>query len=150
MAPGAHSIEFDDYVETLYAPCYAKSGRPGIALGLYFRITLIDYLEKPARSDRFPTRYRVALSRQPIVAPLPWGCARRAPPPAHASMTHIPQRLPLDVRQAVFEKIPCCTSAHQLISAEMGVDSITLEANAAMRPLVHETPLKTTPNTSSG
>ena len=50
-------------------------------------------------------------------------------------MSNIRQRLPLDVHQAIFDLALSSAGAHDLISGEIGIDSTTLEANAAMRSI---------------
>jgi hypothetical protein len=59
--------------------------------------------------------------------------------PEHSSLTKIRQRLPLEVYQQVFQFVLQLVEKHKLLVAkEVGVDSTTLEANAAMKSIVRK------------
>ncbi|MBX3433655.1 MAG: hypothetical protein KF847_10075 [Pirellulales bacterium] len=60
-------------------------------------------------------------------------------PPDHSSLTKIRQRLPAEVYERMFEFMLTLAAEHKLLSAHaVGVDSTTLEANAAMKSIVRK------------
>ncbi|MBX3431967.1 MAG: transposase [Pirellulales bacterium] len=60
-------------------------------------------------------------------------------PPDHSSLTKIRQRLPAEVYERMFEFVLTLAAEHKLLSAHaVGVDSTTLEANAAMKSIVRK------------
>ncbi len=122
------SINFDDKVEALCEPYYASGGRPGIAPGVYFRMTLIGYFENIDSQRGIAWRCQDSLSLRRFL-----GCEMDENTPVHASMTHTRQRLPKDVYVQVFDMALEAAGAHGLVSGEIGVDSTTLEANASLR-----------------
>lgn len=124
------SIEFDDVAKQLCAPYYSNGGRPSIPPGIYFRMTLIGYFEGIDSQRGIAWRCQDSLSLRRFL-----GVALDEDTPVHSSMTNIRQRLPIDVHQAVFDLALSSASAHELISGEIGIDSTTLEANAAMRSI---------------
>ncbi len=124
------SIEFDEFVERICEPYYAKAGRPGIAPGVYFRMTLIGYFEGIDSQRGIAWRCQDSLSLRRFL-----GVALDENTPVHASMTHIRQRLPLEIHEAVFNKVLSCADAHQLVSGQVGIDSTTVEANASMKSI---------------
>jgi len=125
---------FDRFVEALCAPYYAaRQGRPSIPPGVYFRMLFIGYFE--------------GLGSQRAIA---WRCADsfslRAflhielthETPDHSSMTHTRQRLPEEVFWQVFAFVLRVAVQRKLLKGKtIAVDSTTLEANAAMKALVH-------------
>jgi hypothetical protein len=67
------------------------------------------------------------------------GYGPTASTPEHSSLTKIRQRLPLEIYREVFQFVLALVEKHKLLSAkEVGVDSTTLEANAAMKTIVRK------------
>lgn len=124
------SIGFDDYVEALCAPYYADKGRRSIPPGTYFRMTLIGYFENISSQRGIAWRCQDSLSLRRFL-----GVELDESTPVHASMTVIRQRLPLEVHQAVFDRVLQACAEHKLLGGTLAVDSTTLEANAAMRSI---------------
>ena len=124
------SIGFDAEVERLCLPHYARMGRPGIAPGVYFRMTFVGYLENISSQRGIAWRCQDSLSLRRFL-----GVEPDQPTPVHASMSNVRKRLPEDVHRAVFEMILSCAALHTAFSGKIAVDSTSIEANAAMRSI---------------
>lgn len=127
-------VEFDAWVEALCRPYYAAEGRRSIPPGVYFRMLLIGYFEGIDSQRGIAWRCADSLSLKEFLG---YGPTERAPD--HSSLTKIRQRLPLEVYQEVFQFVLQLVEKHKLLVAkEVGVDSTTLEANAAMKSIVRK------------
>jgi transposase len=126
--------EFDAWVEALCRPYYAAEGRRSIPPGVYFRMLLIGYFEGIDSQRGIAWRCADSLSLKEFLG---YSLTERAPD--HSSLTKIRQRLPLEVYQEVFQFVLQLVEKHKLLVAkEVGVDSTTLEANAAMKSIVRK------------
>lgn len=127
--------KFDDFVETLCEPYYAaKLGRPGIQPGIYFRMLFIGYFEGIDSQRGIAWRCSDSLSMRAFL-----GLAIDEKSPDHSSMTNTRKRLPLEVFHEVFSFVLALADVHKLIKGKtLGVDSTTLEANAAMKTIVRK------------
>jgi transposase len=124
--------DFDRRVEALCSPYYAERGRPSIPPGVYFRMLLIGYFEGLDSQRGIAWRCADSLSLRKFL-----GIALTEETPDHSSMTVIRQRLPKPVFDAVFALVQEIAKSHKLLGAKtVGVDSTTLEANAAMKSIV--------------
>ena len=125
--------QFDAYVEELCAEYYAeKMGRPGIPPGVYFRMLLIGYFERLPSDRAIAWRCADSLSLRRFL-----GYGLDEDTPDHSSLCRIRQRLPLEVHEEVFGWVLSVLARRGLIDGKtLGVDSTTLEANAALRSLV--------------
>src|SRR5712671_5618990 len=88
---------FDEWVERLCKPHYAKCGRPGIPPGVYFRMLLVGYFEGIGTQRGIAWRCSDSLSLRKFL-----GVALGADSPDHSSLSYIRNRLPLAVHQQVF------------------------------------------------
>lgn len=123
---------FDQHVETLCEPFYGKGGRPSIAPGVYFRMLLIGYFEGLDSERGIAWRCADSLGLREFL-----GYSLTDETPDHSSLTVIRQRLDLSTHQAVFQWVLQVLSEHGLVRGKtVGVDSTTLEANAALRSIV--------------
>src|SRR5260221_8513435 len=123
---------FDEWVETLCEPYYAKRGRPGIPPGVYFRMLLVGYFEGIGSQRGIAWRCSDSLSLRKFL-----GMAATEDSPVHASLSVIRERLPLEIHKAVFVWVLKLAREKKLLDGKtLGVDSTTLEANAAMRSIV--------------
>ncbi len=125
---------FDRFVEDLCAAHYAQDvGRPSIPPGVYFRMLFVGYFEGLESQRAIAWRCADSLSlRSFLRVDLTQGT------PDHSSMTHTRQRLPEEVFWQVFTFVLQVAVAHRLLKGQtIAVDSTTLEANAAMKALVH-------------
>jgi transposase len=124
--------KFDEWVEQLCEPHYARFGRPGIPPGVYFRMLMVGYFEGINTQRGIAWRCSDSLSLRQFL-----GIARTEESPDHSSLSLIRGRLPIDVHNAVFTWVLKLAEEKGLIDGKtVGVDSTTLEANAAMKSIV--------------
>ena len=132
--------DFDRRVEALCEPCYAEDvGRPGIPPGVYFRMLFVGFFEGLGSQRAIAWRCADSLSVREFLG-VPIGHAA----PDHSSLTYIRRRLPLAVYLQGFELVLDIARQKGLLKGKtLAVDSTTLEANAAMRSMVHRVSQKT-------
>jgi len=125
--------KFDEYVEDRCREYYAPvMGRPGIAPGVYFRMLLIGFLERLESERGIAWRCQDSLSLRGFL-----GYRISEDTPDHSSLSRIRGRLSLEVHQEVFGWVLAVLGRRGLIDGKtVGVDSTTLEANAALRSIV--------------
>jgi transposase len=124
--------KFDEWIEELCEPYYARFGRPGIPPGVYFRMLMVGYFEGIGTQRGMAWRCSDSLSLRKFL-----GVASTEESPDHSSLSLIRGRLPLDVHNAVFVWVLKLAEEKGLIDGKtVGVDSTTLEANAAMKSIV--------------
>jgi transposase len=128
---GAH--HFDAFVEPLCAKFYKdKVGRPGLAPGIYFRCLLVGYFEG-LDSER-GIAWRCADSKS---LGLFLGYALDESTPDHSTISRTRRLIDVETHQEVFAYVLKILANHDLIEGKtIGVDSTTLEANAALRSIV--------------
>lgn len=125
---------FDPFVENLCEPYYKEGGRPSIPPGTYFRMLFIGYFEGLDSQRGIAWRCADSRALREFL-----GAALTDATPAHNSMTVIRQRLPASVFESVFEHVLGVLDEKGLLRAKtLGIDSTTLEANAAMRSIVRK------------
>lgn len=123
---------FDAHVEALCEPHYAKKGRPSVPPGVYFRMLLVGYFEGIGSQRGIAWRCSDSLSLRAFL-----GIPLKKDSPDHSSLSYIRNRLPLEVHHAVFGWILALAERKNLLRGKtVGVDSTTLEANAAMKCIV--------------
>ncbi|QDU80064.1 hypothetical protein Pla110_17860 [Polystyrenella longa] len=125
---------FDAFLEELCAPCYHERGRKSIPPGVYFRMLMVGYFEGIDSQRGIAWRCADSLSlRQFLGLPL------EQQTPDHSRLTRIRDRFPRRVYEQVFQFILEIMGQHDLLSGQaVGVDSTTLEANAAMKSIVRK------------
>jgi transposase len=124
---------FDPWVENLCRPFYAETqGRPGIPPGTYFRMLLIGYFEGIGSQRGIAWRCSDSLSLRDFLAiPL------TEDSPDHSTLSVVRDRLPVEVHREVFTWVLRLLDEKKLVKGKtVGVDSTTLEANAAMKSIV--------------
>ena len=125
---------FDAWVENLCLPYYARMGRRGIPPGVYFRMLLVGYFEGIGSQRGIAWRCADSLSLRKFL-----GLASDEDSPDHSSLTIIRDRLPLEVHVAVFQRVLTLAREKNILNGQtLGVDSTTLEANAAMKSIVRK------------
>lgn len=127
--------EFDRWIERRCVQYYEgeeKRGQPSVPPGVYFRMLLIGYFEGLDSQRGIAWRCSDSLSlRQFLGIPLGEGT------PNHSTLTNTRRRLPAEVFEEVFQFVLGIAEAKKLIAGKtVGVDSTTLEANAAMKSIV--------------
>ena len=126
---------FDAWVEKRCRDLYSEStGRPSIPPGVYFRMLLVGYFEGLDSQRGIAWRCRDSRSLCSFL-----GLGPTEASPEHSSLTRIRKRLPLEVHQEVFALVLKLAEEKNLLKGKtIGVDSTTLEANAAMKSIVRK------------
>ena len=124
---------FDAFVEGLCAQFYAaKTGRPGLAPGRYFRLLLIGYFEGLDSERAIAWRAADSLGLRTFLR-----LALPASPPDHSTISRTRRLFSVEAHQAVFGWVLERLAEAGLVSGKtLGIDATTLEANAAMRSIV--------------
>jgi transposase len=127
--------QFDPFVEQRCARFYddgVKGGRPGIAPGVYFRCLLVGYFEGIDSERGIDWRCNDSSSLKLFL-----GIAVNKPAPDHSTISRTRRLIDVETHAEVFNYILKVLANHGLIQGKTtGVDSTTLEANAAMRSIV--------------
>jgi transposase len=126
---------FDPWIERRCEQYYAteeKRGQPSIPPGVYFRMLLVGYFEGIGSQRGIAWRCADSLSlRQFLGIPL------NESTPDHSTLTNTRNRLPAEVFGEVFQFVLRIAVDKKLLAGKtVGVDSTTLEANAAMKSIV--------------
>jgi IS5 family transposase len=127
--------QFDHWIEQRCQPfyeCEEKRGQPSLPPGVYFRMLLVGYFEGIDSQRGIAWRCSDSLSLRAFLG-IPLGRGT----PDHSTLTNTRKRLPPEVFEEVFEFVLGIAEAKKLIAGKaVGVDSTTLEANAAMKSIV--------------
>lgn len=124
---------FDEFAEEVCGEFYAGNvGRPGIPPGVYFRAMMVGYLEGISSERGIAWRCRDSFSLREFLG---YGLTKN--PPDHSSLSKTRKRLSVEAHVAVFARVlELLRDSGLLGGGTLGVDSTTLEANAAMRSIV--------------
>lgn len=125
--------QFDDYVQRLCASSYAaKSGRPSIPPGVYFRMLMIGYFEGIDSERGIAWRVADSWSLRTFL-----GVSLTESTPEHSSLSRIRGRLNVSIHEKVFNFVLSALAQKGLLKGKtIGLDATTLEANAALRSIV--------------
>ena len=109
-----------------------KRGQPSIPPGLYFRMLLVGYFEGIDSQRGIAWRCADSLSLREFL-----GVTLGKATPDHSTLTNTRKRLPPEVFDELFQFVLKMAAEKKLVSGKtVGVDSTTLEANAAMKSIV--------------
>ncbi len=126
---------FDRWVEGRCRPYYdheEKRGRPSVPPGVYFRMLFVGYFEGIDSQRGIAWRCADSLALRQFL-----GLSLDQATPDHSTLTLTRQRLPAKVFSEVFEFVLRLAVQQKLLAGKtVGVDSTTLEANAAMKSIV--------------
>src|SRR5471030_2762190 len=124
--------KFDNWIEKLCQPYYAAvMGRPSIPPGVYFRMILVGYFEGIGSQRGIAWRCSDSRSLAEFL-----GIPINERTPDHSSLSRVHGRLPLEVHEEVFVYVLKIAADKKLLKGKtVGVDSTTLEANAAMKSI---------------
>ena len=123
---------FDDFAEELCRELYAETRRPSVAPGAYFRMLMVGYLEGIDSDRGIAWRCADSISLRGFLG---YGLAEN--PPDHSNLSRTRRRLSLEVHEEVFTWVLWLVRDQGLLRGRtLGVDSSTLETNAAMRLIV--------------
>src|SRR6185436_6058582 len=128
--------KFDEYVEELCEPFYAKEvGRPGLAPGIYFRLLMLGYFEGIDSERGITWRASDSLSIRSFVR-----MALDESVPDHSTISRTRRLMDVETHQAVVQWVLGVLAEKKLLKGTtIGVDATTLEANAALRSIVGAT-----------
>src|SRR5258707_1650968 len=125
---------FDVWLESRCQQYYdheEKRGQPSIPPGVYFRMLLVGYFEGIGSQRGIAWRCADSLSLREFL-----GIPLDESTPEHATLSNTRRRLPPEVFTEVFQFVLQIAEQKQLLSGRtVGVDSTTLEANAAMKSI---------------
>jgi transposase len=127
--------QFDRWIERRCERYYEQvetRGQRSIPPGVYFRMLLVGYFEGIDSQRGIAWRCADSLSLRQFL-----GLGLDEKTPDHSTLTNTRQRLPAEVFGEVFQFVLRIASEKKLLAGKtVGVDSTTLEANAAMKSIV--------------
>jgi transposase len=126
---------FDRWIEARCGPFYEQEetrGKPSIPPGMYFRMLFVGYFEGIDSQRGIAWRCADSLSLRAFLdVPL------EEATPDHSTMSVTRKRLAPEVFDEVFRFVLAIAEEKRLLAGKtVGVDSTTLEANAAMKSIV--------------
>jgi len=123
---------FDEFAEKLCSKFYKELGRPSLPPSVYFRLLLIGYFEGLDSERGIAWRVADSMSLREFL-----GLSLREPTPDHSTVSRNRRLLGLETHQELFTWVLQVLAKNSLLRGKtIGVDSTTLEANAAMRSIV--------------
>jgi transposase len=126
---------FDHWIEDRCQPFYDQDesrGQRSIPPGVYFRMLLVGYFEGIDSQRGIAWRCADSLSLREFL-----GIPLDRSTPDHSTLSVTRRRLPPEIFDEVFQFVLQIAADRKLLSGKtMGVDSTTLEANAAMKSIV--------------
>lgn len=124
---------FDEFVESECSKFYAeRMGRPSLAPAVYFRLLLIGYFEGIDSERGIAWRVADSLTLREFL-----GYGLCDAPPDHSTISRNRRLIDLESHQEVFTWVLRVLAKYGLLKGKtLGVDSTTLEANAALRSIV--------------
>jgi transposase len=127
--------DFDRWVERRCRQYYEqeeKRGQPSIPPGVYFRMLMVGYFEGIGSQRGIAWRCADSLSLREFL-----GIPLDEDTPDHSTLTNTRKRLPMEVFEEVFQFVLRIAVEKKLLGGKtVGVDSTTLEADAAMKSIV--------------
>ena len=127
--------DFDPWIERRCREYYAmheKRGQPSIPPGVYFRMLLVGYFEGIDSQRGIAWRCADSLSLRAFL-----GVPLDQATPDHSTMSVTRKRLAAEVFDEVFRFVLAIAEEKRLLAGKtVGIDSTTLEANAAMKSIV--------------
>ncbi len=124
---------FDAFVEGLCQPFYAEvMGRPSLAPGAYFRLLLVGFFEGLDSERGIAWRTADSISLREFL-----GVGLTDSPPDHSTLSRTRRLIDIETHQQVFAWVVKVLAKSGLVKGKtLGIDSTTLEANAALRSIV--------------
>jgi transposase len=127
------SRHFDAFAEDACSSFYSNTGRPSLAPGVYFRLLLIGYFEGLDSERGIAWRIADSLTLRGFL-----GFALDQGTPDHTTISRTRRLIDLETHRAVFGWVLQILAEEGLLKgATISIDGTTLEANAALRSIVH-------------
>ena len=126
--------KFDELSEQQCGKFYAGGmGRPGLAPGIYFRLLMIGYFEGIDSERGIAWRVCDSLSMRSFLA-----IRLDEATPDHSTISRTRRLIDIETHQTIFNWVLEILAQQGLLKGNtLGVDATTLEANAALRSIVH-------------
>jgi transposase len=124
--------EFDCFAETVCESFYSKTGRPGLAPGIYFRILMIGYFEGIDSERGIAWRVADSLALRKFL-----GLELNEGTPDHTTISRTRRLIDLETHRTIFGWVLTTLAEEGLLKGNtISIDGTTLEANAALRSIV--------------
>jgi transposase len=129
--------DFDAFVEAEVQKSGVFSngvGRPSVAPGIYFRMSLVGYFEGLSSERGVAWRCADSMALREFL-----GYEMTKETPDHSTLSRWRRKLPLAVHHAVFEWVVRMSRQEGILKGrKVAIDSTTLEASAAMKTIVRK------------
>src|SRR3954471_12343658 len=123
---------FDSFAEQTCACFYSKTGRPGLAPGVYFRCLLVGYFEGLGSERGIAWRVADSLALRSFL-----GYELSQSTPDHTTISRTRRLIDVETHRSVFTWVLSVLAGEGLLKGEtVAIDGTTLEANAALRSIV--------------
>jgi transposase len=124
---------FDAFAEQACGSFYSKTGRPGLAPGIYFRLLLVGYFEGIDSERGIAWRAGDSLALRRFL-----GYELHQSTPDHTTISRTRRLIDVETHRAVFGWVLQVLAEEGLLRGNtVAIDGTTLEANAALRSIVH-------------
>ena len=125
--------EFDGFAGNACKHFYAKMGRPGLAPGIYFRLLMVGYFEGLDSERGIAWRVADSLALRRFL-----GIELHESTPDHTTISRTRRLIDLETHRTVFGWVLKVLAEQGLLKGNtISIDGTTLEANAALRSIVH-------------
>src|SRR5580704_13358744 len=124
--------QFDGFADENCRPFYSKTGRPGLAPGVYFRLLMVGYFEGLDSERGIAWRAADSLALRSFL-----GYSLSDSTPDHSTISRTRRLIDVETHQAVFGWVLTVLAEEGLLKGNtVAIDGTTLEANAALRSIV--------------
>ncbi|MCU1324878.1 MAG: Transposase domain protein [Bryobacterales bacterium] len=125
--------EFDGFAGNACRPFYSKTGRPGLAPGIYFRLLMVGYFEGIDSERGIAWRVADSLALRRFL-----GIELHESTPDHTTISRTRRLIDVETHRTVFGWVLKMLAEQGLMKGNtVSIDGTTLEANAALRSIVH-------------
>src|SRR3954470_4659265 len=123
---------FDCFAEQACAGFYSRTGRPGLAPGVYFRCLLVGYFEGLGSERGIAWRVADSLALRSFL-----GYELSQSTPDHTTISRTRRLIDVETHRSVFTWVLSVLAGEGLLKGDtVAIDGTTLEANAALRSIV--------------
>jgi len=124
---------FDGFAGNACKPFYSKTGRPGLAPGIYFRLLMVGYFEGIDSERGISWRVADSLALRRFL-----GIELHESTPDHTTISRTRRLIDVETHRTVFGWVLKLLAEQGLMKGNtVSIDGTTLEANAALRSIVH-------------
>lgn len=125
--------KFDGFAEHACESFYSNTGRPGLAPGIYFRLLMVGYFEGIDSERGIAWRVADSLALRRFL-----GLELHESTPDHTTISRTRRLIDLETHRTVFGWVLKVLAEEGLLKGNtISIDGTTLEANAALRSIVH-------------